>query len=628
MVNNSERIMKYFLFCMAVIGSVFTLVNTASGAPFVLSDVVTNSHPSGIFVAAKDVNGDGKPDLVVLNSGNTFTIATNAGNGIFFSNATYNVGNNSGLYAAAIADINGDGKPDIITANASANTVTVFTNAGGGILVSNASYAVGLSPYCLLVTNINGDGQPDIITANQIDGTLTILTNAGGKFSVAQTVLVANPYSSPYSFAVADINGDGKPDLIAADGTDGMIEVLTNAGGGIFVSNAVYTAGTPNGGPISVVAGDFNNDGRMDVASGNADGSITIFTNAGNGILVKSQSFGVPGYAAYAFSIMAADMDGDGFTDLLVPGQIGNSLLLATLYNSGSGGIFITNYVNNTNVVNTIIPNTLGFNWADATDVNGDGKPDVAVASGLYYYVLTNGIGSFPNSISINVYSNSAPVTNITVEATSASGAVVNFTTTATNWTGSWPVTNTPPSGSTFPVGTTTVMSSMGYFIKSNIFGSATTNFTVTVRDTNAPVIALLGANPLTNFVDGYFDPGATATDPFYGNLTGSIVVSGNLTTNVPGTYTVTYSVTDPAGNSAMTNRTVVLIPLPPLGVTATTGNQTALFWPSGSDTNYVLQMTTNLTSGNWVNVTNSRPLVGVYVTNTAPAAFFRLIPQ
>jgi len=693
--------MKSYFLSMAAIGSLFTLVNTA-GAQFVLSDVLTNRNLTYDSVAVGDVNGDGKPDLVTVDNLSTFTVATNVGNGIFVSNATYNVGNNTGPSAVAIADINGDGKPDVVTINANNNAVTIFTNAGGGVFVSNASYAVGNLPFCLLVTDVNGDGKPDIITANEVDGTLTILTNAGGTFHMADTVLVANANSDPFSFAVADLTGDGKPDLVAGDSTDGLIEVLTNAGGGIFVSNAVYTSGTPNGnGPVSVVAADFNNDGKMDVACENQDGTVTVFTNGGNGILAQSQSFGVPGINS--IPIMAADLDGDGYTDLLVPGQIGNTSFLATLYNRGNGGTFITNYVNSTNIVKTILPGS--FYWSVATDINGDGKPDLVGANGILY-VYTNGVGSFPNTLSINVYSNInfAPVTNITAEAASPSGAAVNFITTGTNWTGSWPVTNTPPSGSVFPIGVTTVTSSTGYFVKSNIFGSATTNFTVTVVD--APTITLLGANPLTNYVRDYSDPGTMATDPEYGNLTGSIVVSGNLNTNVPGTYTVTYTVTNaagssattnrtvviigdttpptitllganpltnfvgfytepgatatdpvygnltssimvsgnlmnapgtytitytvtnPAGDSAMTNRTVVLLPVPPLGVAGTTGNEIALFWPPSTDTNYVLQMTTNLSSGDWVDVTNGRRLIGFFVTNTAPAAFFRLQPQ
>lgn len=622
--------MKNVLFLLAASAGLFTLANTACAGPFLLSDVVTNSNPS-VFIVAGDLNGDGKPDLVSVNNNYTFTVATNAGNGIFVPNVTYSYESAGFPLPAAIADVNGDGKPDIILINSAQSTVVIFTNAGGGIFASNAAYSVGGGPAYVVAQDINGDGKPDIITANSFDGTLTILTNAGGTFRLSQTALVVNTNSMPYNVAVADINGDGKPDLIVGDSDDALIEVLTNAGGGIFVSNAVYAAGAGGAGgdegPAWVVAADFNNDGKMDIASANFDGSVTILTNAGNGILARSQSFiwpigdGIP-------EIIAADVDGDGYTDLLVNGQIGNTRVLETLFNSGSGGIFITNYLNLPNSINTITA-PVYFGSFVFTDTNSYGRPNLAGVNG-YIYAFTNGIGSFPNSISINVYSNlnSAPVTNILAQATSSSGAVVNFTTTATNWTGSWPVTNAPPSGSVFPIGTTMVTASTGYHLTSVVSAQTNTTFTVTVVDTQSPVITLLGANPGTNFVDHYIDPGATATDPVYGNLTGSIIVSGDLNTNAPGTYTVTYSVTNPSGDNAMTNRTVVIIPVPPLGVASAVGNQAAIFWPPGSDTNYVLQTTTNLASGNWVNVTNSAPLMGVFVTNSSPAAFFRLEPQ
>src|SRR5579871_5086553 len=207
--------MKRFVSLLAAIGSLFTLT-IASAQPFVLSSVVSNSYDAA-FVAVGDLNGDGKPDLVSVDNNSTFTVATNAGHGIFLSNATYNVGGGNAPAAVVIADINGDGKQDVIVANQAQNAVVIFTNAGGGFLVSNATYSVGQTPIFLVVTDINGDGKPDIITANNSDGTLTVLTNAAGKFPVPLTVPVDGGNSTTFSFAVADLNGDSKPDIVAGD---------------------------------------------------------------------------------------------------------------------------------------------------------------------------------------------------------------------------------------------------------------------------------------------------------------------------------------------------------------------------------------------------------------------------
>jgi hypothetical protein len=211
----------------------------------------------------------------------------------------------------------------------------------------------------------------------------------------------------------------------------------------------------------------------------------------------------------------------------------------------------------------------------------------------------------------------------ITVEAAGPSGAVVNFTTSATNSTGVVLTTNVPASGSTFPLGTNSVT------VKATAGGVSTNaTFTVIVQDTTPPVITLLGANPLTNYVNTVFvDPGTTATDIVSGDLISAILVTGAVNTNIVGSYTLTYTVSDSSGNIATTNRTVVIVTPPPTLNVVSSGSQTALYWPA-SATNYLLQTTTNLVSTNWVTVTNATPIIGVTVTNNLPAAFFRLQAQ
>ena len=210
--------------------------------------------------------------------------------------------------------------------------------------------------------------------------------------------------------------------------------------------------------------------------------------------------------------------------------------------------------------------------------------------------------------------------TNLIVEATSPAGAVVTFSTSATNSSGAVATSNSPASGSTFPLGTNTVT------VTATASGTSTNKtFTVTVRDTTPPVITLLGANPFTNFINTAFvNPGATATDIYAGNLTGAIVVTGTVNTNVLGSYTLTNTVNDGNGNSASTNRIVVIVTPPPTLKIAADGNQTAFYWPAAA-TNYVLQTTTNLAGTNWVTVTNGTPIIGLTLSNALPAAFFRL---
>lgn len=640
--------MKRIFISIAAAGGLVSLVLSASGAPFALASTVTNSVGNA-FVVTGDLNGDGKPDLVSA-AGVTFLVATNAGNGNFVSNRTYNVGNNGQPVFAAIADINGDGNPDIITANFNNNTVTVFTNAGGGILVSNATYSVGSGPDCVVAQDINGDGKPDIITANFNDVTLTTLTNSGNRFPVSHTIPnVYNPYavspqSSSQSFAVADINGDGKRDIIAisAAGFGSSFEVLTNAGGGNFATNAVYST---LGYPIQALAvADFNKDGKIDV-SALCGTALVVFTNGVNGALTMSQMIGLPGLAGPAPNfptyqgiglpypeIVAADVDGDSYTDLVVVANISAGTLavndLEILFNSGSGGTFLTNYltagaagaVGISNSVGMYLPTDGYYNfWFAASDNNGDGRSDfVDAAYSGKILVMTNVVS--------NVITLAVP-TNIVVNIGTNGFAQANIPAIWTNWMGTLPATNTPiPLDFPFSSqGTNLITTSTGYHISSVLSGSNSATIALIVLD--VPTLRLFGPNPLTNFAGGYVEPGAAASDPLsFANL----YVASNVNTNVPGTYTVTYTATNFYGNVAVTNRTVVILPVPSLGIASTSNTQASLFWPASGATNYTIQMTTNLSSGPWVNVPANNLLMGISVTitNSVPAAFFRIKPQ
>jgi hypothetical protein len=186
------------------------------------------------------------------------------------------------------------------------------------------------------------------------------------------------------------------------------------------------------------------------------------------------------------------------------------------------------------------------------TDAQGDGK---------FNYV--NGSGAVINDLSDFFQVSAPPVitvpATITVEATNAAGNVVNFSVTATNSAGGALTPGvTPASGSVFPLGTNIVTATA-----TDTNGlSATNTFKVIVRDTTPPVITILGANPFTNFQTVAFaDPGATA----YDLVSGSVPVTTNSNVNVtnPGTYTVQYTASDAAGNSATNTRTVRVVAIP-----------------------------------------------------------------
>jgi hypothetical protein len=281
-------------------------------------------------VAAADINGDGRPELISANLGDgTLTVLTNNGNGRFGSSTTLNVGLslNSAPAFVLTADVNGDGKLDLISANSGDNTVTVLTNNGSGGLVLDATINVGVYPVSVAAVNINGDGKIALISANENDGTLTVLTNNGhGRFGHKATLNAGSgPSSAPASVVAADINGDGKPDVICANLNDSTLTVLTNDGNGGFNLDVTPTVGLS---PLCVAAADINEDGKPDLISANSGtNTLSVLTNNGSG------GFGL--YATlvvgsidnpYPQFIVVADVNNDGRPDLASANYFDNSL--------------------------------------------------------------------------------------------------------------------------------------------------------------------------------------------------------------------------------------------------------------------------------------------------------------
>jgi hypothetical protein len=244
-----------------------------------------------------------------------------------------------------------------------------------------------------VAAEVNSDGKPDLICANQIANTLTVMTNNGaGVFGFNATLGVGR---SPACVVVADVNGDGKPDVICANAGDSTLMVLTNNGSGIFGSNAKLNVGSWL---QWVTAVDVNGDGKLDLVTANYnDNTLTVLTNNGSGIFGSNATLNVGSRPCY---VAAADVNGDGKVDLISVNFGAHSLTVLT--NNGSG-IFGSNA--------TL---TVG-NWplcVTATDINGDGKVDLVSANagqappnyGNTLTVLTNnGSGIFGSNATLTV---------------------------------------------------------------------------------------------------------------------------------------------------------------------------------------------------------------------------------
>lgn len=280
-------------------------------------------------VAIGDINNDGKNEVVVGNNGLNIEVFVQDGLGGLVSSATYPTVNSERL---RIADLNNDGLLDLVGVGYNTDTVDVFYQNTDGILNSPVTYDVthwGVED--LKIGDVNGDGLMDIVIMNgrSAPPQIAIMIQTAGGFSVPVYYTFGDVF--PGGITVGDVNGDGKGDVIASyGGNSGHIDVFVQNSAGTLPPASTYSSYDI---PESIESADVNADGRRDiiVLHGGFD-SMGVYTQTSQGTLSTEQLYTLPRASHYnPHGLAIGDINGDGLPDVVVA-SYDNSSGLVVLY--------------------------------------------------------------------------------------------------------------------------------------------------------------------------------------------------------------------------------------------------------------------------------------------------------
>lgn len=320
---------------------------------------------------------------------------TFAGGGSNLSPATFAPGltlpSGNGPARVVIADLDGDGKSDLAVANGGDHTISLYRNTSVNGTIDASSFAPRFdlpvvatadSPYKVEAADVDGDGKLDLLAVNRSLNSIAVFRNIAtpgtldaGSFAPRLDYAVGE---LPLAVAVRDLDGDGRPEIITANYTGASISVLANLGTpGNLTSNS-FAPPLPllaGAGAANLACADFDGDGRPDIAVVNFDETfLTVFRNTTTGGAFGFERLDLPA-ADSCEAIAVGDLDGDGKTDLIFGASLRGQVTSIARNVSSPGALAFEPRVD-----------FASGGWTHTValgDLNGDAKPDVAMVSEL-----------------------------------------------------------------------------------------------------------------------------------------------------------------------------------------------------------------------------------------------------
>ncbi|HET6725579.1 MAG TPA: FG-GAP-like repeat-containing protein [Gammaproteobacteria bacterium] len=377
------------------------LINRGDGTFEPHQDYDDSVHPFGISLAIADITGDGNADVVI--GAEDIVVLPGTGDGkLDQAGEQVLTGSLTVHFGLAIADINSDGRPDVVAASGCEagikGAVDVFLDAEDGTLPPTPTQSITVDGCPFVATgDINGDGRPDVAVASNSENTVQVLLNVSGTIDNAGTVYDLPADSEPTQPRLADLDKDGRLDIVVAQ-TAGAVtaSVLYGNGDGSFDSAQPVQVANATG---DVVVVDADADGTPDLAAvdrSSRSAPLVVARGAGNRRFLAHREYATydaDGSGQSPYDIVSADFNNDGAPDLAMSN---NDATFGVLLNDGQGHF--------KDLEIETLP--AGQNYAlDSDDFNGDGNADIAVGNGNgdLYIRLGNGDGSFTNGVTVEL---------------------------------------------------------------------------------------------------------------------------------------------------------------------------------------------------------------------------------